>query len=103
MGRADERLRTRIVTVQFNNDAAVERKGAVVAILGGCWQSFAQLEHELLNISGTDKSFVLEALNHYRRHDGRTVTTRAVAFTDRTDVGLVTAVRVYADVSSVFA
>lgn len=44
---------------------------------------------------GTDSAFVLEALNHYVRLDGRKVTLRAVAFTDRDAAGHVTSVRVY--------
>ncbi len=91
------------ISIQFNNDDPIVGKAAVVAMLGGYWQGFASLEHELLNIYGTDQAFVLEALNHYVRHDGKPVTTRAVAFTDRNEDGLVTSVRVYADVSPVFA
>ena len=30
-----------------------------------------------------------EALNHYERHDGKQVTVRAVAFTDKNEDGLV--------------
>jgi ketosteroid isomerase-like protein len=71
------------VRVQFNNDAPIEGKPAVVEMLGGYWKSFKTIEHELLNIYGSDDRFTLEANNHYTRHDGRKVTTRAVAFTDR--------------------
>lgn len=91
------------VSVQFNNDQPVVGKAAAVAMLGGYWQSFAGLEHDLTNIYGDDRGFVLEALNHYVRHDGERVTTRATAFTDRDGTGLVTSVRVYADASPVFA
>ena len=91
------------VSVQFNNDAPVAGKDAVVQMLGGYWQAFASIEHEPLNIYGTDERFMLEAFNHYVRHDGRKVTTRAVALTDRNGDGLVTSVRVFADASPVFA
>lgn len=37
----------------------------------------------------SDSSFVLEALNHYTRHDGKVVTIRAAAFTDRNEAGFV--------------
>jgi ketosteroid isomerase-like protein len=90
------------VTVQFNNAPAVEGKAAVTAMLAGYWQSFAAIEHEPLNIYGSDERFMLEALNHYVRHDGRRVTTCAVALTDRDARGKVTSVRVYADASPVF-
>jgi ketosteroid isomerase-like protein len=90
------------VSVQFNNAPAVQGKAAVAAMLAGYWQSFAAIEHEPLNIYGSDERFMLEALNHYVRHDGRMVTTRAVALTDRDAHGKVTSVRIYADASPVF-
>jgi ketosteroid isomerase-like protein len=90
------------VSVAFNNAPTVVGKPAVIAMLAGYWQSFAVIEHEPLNIYGTDERFMLEALNHYVRHDGRKVTTRAVALTDRNQQGLVTSVRIYADASPVF-
>ena len=46
---------------------------------------------------GDDRRFALEALNHYRRLDGGTVTLRAVAFTDRDEAGFVASVRLYTD------
>ncbi|MBI1186223.1 MAG: DUF4440 domain-containing protein [Alphaproteobacteria bacterium] len=91
------------VTMQFNNDPAIAGKETVLAMLRGYWRSYAGLTHELLNIYGRDDAFVLEALNHYSRHDGKSVATRAVAFTDRNAAGLATSVRIYADASPVFA
>jgi ketosteroid isomerase-like protein len=91
------------VSVQFNNAPATRGKPDVIAMLAGYWRSFAAIEHEPLNIYGSDQSFMLEALNHYVRHDGGKVTTRAVALTDRDAEGKVTSVRIYADVAPVFA
>ena len=88
--------------VQFNNDPAVQGKEAIVGMLSGYWKSFAAIEHEPLNIYGSDYAFILEALNHYTRLDGKKVTTRAVALTDRAASGKVTSVRIFADVSPVF-
>lgn len=90
------------VSLAFNNAPAIEGKDAVIGMLSGYWRSFAGIEHEALNIYGTDRHFMLEALNHYTRHDGKKVTTRAVALTDRNAQGLVNAVRVFADASAVF-
>jgi len=90
------------VKVQFNNAPPAEGKNAAVAMLSGYWKSFAGIEHEPLNIYGSNDAFMLEALNHYVRHDGKKVTTRAVALTDRDAEGKVTSVRVYADTSPVF-
>jgi ketosteroid isomerase-like protein len=89
--------------VQSNNNPPMEGKEAVMQGLAGYWTTFASLEHELLNIYGSDSSFVLEALNHYKRHDGKAVTLRAVAFTDRNGEGLVASVRLYTDTTPLFA
>lgn len=83
--------------MQFNNDAPVQGKAIIVPFLSSYWMTFDTLEHDLLNIYGTDCSFVLEALNHYRRNDGEEVSLRAVAFTDRNAEGLATSVRLYTD------
>jgi ketosteroid isomerase-like protein len=90
------------VSIQFGNALAVTGKQAVVGMLGGYWQSFKSIEHDLTNIYGTDKAYVLEALNHYERHDGKKVTIRAVAFTDKNKDGLVTSVRIFGDTSPLF-
>ena len=73
-----------------NNMPPVQGKAAILAGLSQFWQSFSKLTHDLLNIYGNDDAFALEALNHYVRLDGETVTVRAVALTDRNATGLVT-------------
>ncbi|MCC5669713.1 nuclear transport factor 2 family protein [Nostoc sp. CHAB 5784] len=80
-----------------NNQPPVQGKEAIVQFLSNYWMTFDSLEHDLLNIYGSDLFFVLEALNHYKRQDGEAVTLRAVAFTDRNQAGLVTSVRFYTD------
>lgn len=90
-------------TLVMNNAAPIQGKEAVLGSLSQYWQTFGDLEHELLNIYGTDRAFMLEALNHYKRLDGKAVTLRAVALTDRNDAGEVTSVRLYTDTSPLFA
>jgi ketosteroid isomerase-like protein len=87
----------------MNNEAPMEGKQAIIAGLERYWQSFKSVEHDLLNIYGSDERFCLEALNHYERHDGKHVTLRTVAFTDRKPDGKVTAVRLYTDIGPLFA
>ena len=89
--------------MQSNNNLTIQGKAAIAQFLTDYWRSFATLEHDLLNIYGSDSAFVLEALNHYKRNDGKDVTLRAVAFTDRNEAGLVTSVRFYTDVTPLFA
>lgn len=90
-------------SVQSNNSPEMEGKQVVMKGLAAYWTTFDSLEHDLLNIYGSDSSFVLEALNHYKRNDGKPVTIRAVAFTDRNQEGLVTSVRFYTDTTPLFA
>jgi hypothetical protein len=89
-------------SVQSNNAPPMEGKEVVIQGLADYWTTFASPEHDLLNIYGSDSSFVLEALNHYKRNDGQEVTIRAVAFTDRNTEGLVTSVRFYTDTTPLF-
>lgn len=91
------------VIVQFNNDEPMQGKLAALQSLGYYWQSFESVEHDLTNIYGTDTTYVLEAKNYYVRKDGRKATVNAVAFTDLDESGLVKSVRIYQDVSPVFA
>ncbi|MHA4844766.1 nuclear transport factor 2 family protein [Flavitalea antarctica] len=91
------------ISVQFNNDQPMQGKETVLQGLGYYWQSFGSVEHDLTNIYGRDTAYVLEAQNHYVRKDGKMATVKAVAFTDLNDHGLVESVRIYQDVSPVFA
>ena len=88
--------------MQFNNDS-YEGKTAVIQNISDYWNTFNSVTHDLLNIYGSDRSFVLEALNHYQRNDSKTVTVRAVAITDRNERGLVTSSRLYSDTTPLFA
>lgn len=88
--------------MQSNNNPPIEGKAAILQGLSDYWTTFDSLTHDLLNIYGSDSSFVLEALNHYRRNDGNVVTVPAVAITDRNEAGLVTFIRVYTDTTPVF-
>ncbi len=89
--------------MQFNNNPPVQGKAAILDYLSQYWATYGSLTHDLLNIYGSDSAFVLEALNHYTRLDGKAVTITAVAFTDRNEAGLVTSVRFYTDTTPLFA
>jgi len=89
--------------MQFNNNLPVQGKSAILQGLAAYWTTFDSLTHDLLNLYGADSSFVLEALNHYKRNDGKVVTVPAVAITDRNVTGLVTSIRLYTDTTPLFA
>nr|WP_282100275.1 nuclear transport factor 2 family protein [Aquimarina sp. MMG016] len=90
------------VQMWFNNEQFGIGKETILKGLDEYWQSFMSIEHDLTNIYGTDKNYVLEALNHYKRHDGKNATVKAVAFTDLNDNGKVKSVRLYMDMAPVF-
>lgn len=90
-------------SISFNNEPPTEGKRQIAQRLTEYWQSFASVEHDLLNIYGAREAFMLEALNDYVRLDGKPVVVRAVALTDCNTAGLVTSVRLYTDVAEVFA
>ncbi|MGB5819397.1 MAG: nuclear transport factor 2 family protein [Saonia sp.] len=90
------------VEMWLNNHPFGKGKDVILKGLEEYWQSFATIEHDLTNIYGTDKNFVLEAQNHYKRHDGELATIKAVAFTDMDDMGKVRSVRLYMDMAPVF-
>jgi hypothetical protein len=81
------------VELQMNNSEPMVGKIAVLAGLGQYWPTFGTIEHDLLKIYGEDDHYVLEALNHHATLDGRAVTLRAVAITDRNPSGLAESVR----------
>ena len=95
------------VSVQFNNDEPMVGHDLVKTGLGQFWRSVTAMGYTLLhaplNILGDDRHFVLEALNHYDKKDGTRVTVRATAWTDRRDDGKVTSVRLYQDLSPLYA
>lgn len=91
------------VEMTFNNDPFGQGKEVVLEGLSKYWQAFASIEHDLVNIYGSDKNYVLEALNHYQRHDGQYATVSTVAFTDLNEEGKVQSVRLYMDTAPVFS
>jgi hypothetical protein len=95
------------VQVQFNNDAPLSGLPSAREGLGQFWGSVTgmgyALLHQPLNVYGDDEHFVLEALNHYDKPGSPRVTVRATAWTDRGADGKVTAVRLYQDLSPLYA
>jgi len=89
--------------MQFGNNPIVKGKSNIVQTLKAFWDTIDGDEHTLQNIFGNDETFVLEALNTFKRKDGTTVTIPAVAITERNAAGFVTSVRLFMDVAPIFA
>jgi ketosteroid isomerase-like protein len=95
------------VTIRFGDDEPLVGRDAARAGLGGFWAQVRSmgrtLVHEPLNIYGDDEHLVMEALNHYDTDDGRRTTVRATAWTDRGPDGRVTSIRLFQDLTPLFA
>jgi ketosteroid isomerase-like protein len=89
--------------MQFGNNPVVKGKKDVVEGLKAFWAMIDGDEHNLQNIFGDDRNFVLEAFNTFKRKDGKTVTIPAVAITERNAEELVTSVRLFMDIAPIFA
>lgn len=83
-------------TFQSNNDLPVYGQLAVCKAYERYLRGFRAIRHELLNIYGADDQFMAEMLWHYTRHDGSPFTISAAAFIDRDAAGLITSIRVFA-------
>ncbi len=83
------------IDMRINDAPSIEGKKAVVGQLRLQWQHFRGVTHEVLNILGSDTSFVSESLHHYDRHDGTLVTVRTAVFTERRADGFVASIRIY--------
>ena len=89
--------------MQINGNPWIRGKITILETLNAQWMSFDSVTQDLLNIYGDDSSFALEAVNHYRRNDGRMVSIPTVTITDRNEAGLAVSVRVYADLQPLFS
>ncbi len=88
--------------MQFGNNPLVKGKKNIVESLTAFWSTIDSDEHNLQNIFGDDRNFVLEAFNTFKCKDDRTVTIPAVAITEKNEAGLVISVRLFMDTSPLF-
>ncbi len=89
--------------MQINGNPWIRGKITILETLNAQWMSFDSMSQDLLNIYGNDTSFALEAVNHYRRNDGRMVNIPTVTITDRNEAGLAVSIRIYADLQPLFS
>ncbi len=84
---------------QVNTFLPFHGRNTVAMALQRYRDTFEHLEHELLNVHGSDLHFAVESLNHYVRKDGSPVTISAAAFFDRDEAGLLLSGRLYVDLT----
>jgi hypothetical protein len=82
--------------MQVNDRLPLYGKTAIMSSMDRYYETFGALDHDLLNIYGDDRNFVVELLFHFtpRSGDGR-VTMPGSAIYDRDDQGRLASVRVY--------
>lgn len=89
-------------TLQFANTPAVQGRSIILAGLQRFWSGIRGLDHDFINILGTDASLAAEALIDYTRKDGRVVSLPCVTVIERNDDGLATSVRIFIDTAPIF-
>jgi orotidine-5'-phosphate decarboxylase len=77
-------------------------RDAVKQGIGAFWSTIAGLKHHMVNVAESNGLTFLEANVEYLRKDGRSVTIPAVTVLER-DGDLVKSLRIYFDVSPVYA
>lgn len=87
---------------QINNHLPAYGKRAIVAATQRDWQGSRSLQLEALTILGSDREFAVEALCHYTRLSGDVFTIPTCSFKTRNANGLLTSVRIFADLSPLF-
>ena len=89
--------------LQFGNNPLATGEDAVLQGIDNFWASIHGLNHNFLNVLGTDHQLVLEALIDYTRADDRVVQIPCVTLIDRNEAGLATSIRIFIDVAPVYA
>jgi hypothetical protein len=90
------------VRLTVGNHPAMNGRDAVKQGIGAFWSTIDGLKHHVVNVAESNGLTFLEANVEYLRKDGRSVTIPAVTVLER-DGDLVKSLRIYFDVSPVYA
>lgn len=96
------KLHTEDVRLRFGNAETSVGRDAVVQGIAGFWQSIKGLRHNYVQVWDEGDVKIVELLVDFTRHDDRVVTLPCTSIL-RTQDGLVKDLRIYMDVSPVFA
>lgn len=86
--------------MQINDNLPLYGANVILGALGHNWATFERVEHEPLNIYGSDLRFAVEMLWHFSRRDGQCVTVPS--FVDRGGDGRALSIRLFADLAPAF-
>lgn len=88
--------------IQVNDRLPAYSKAAIARGLEPYYEAFESVEHEVLNIYGSDRAFSAELLLHYAPPNGERITMPAAVIYERDADGLIVSMRLYVSVGSMF-
>lgn len=88
--------------MQFGN-ASANNMADVKAYVGNFWKEIKGVNHNFINLLGTDDEMVLEAQIDYTRSDDKQVTVPCVTIIERTGEEKVQSMRIFIDLAPVLS
>ena len=88
--------------LQFGNNPLAVGENALLQGIDNFWDSIHGLNHNFINVLGTDNCLVLEAVIDYTRVDNKVVQTPCVTIIERNDEGLAKSIRIFIDTTPVY-
>ncbi len=89
--------------LQFGNNPLAIGEDALLQGIDGFWASIHGLNHNFINVLGTDNQLVLEAIIDYTRADDKVVQTPCVTIIERNEKGLANSIRIFIDTTPVYS
>lgn len=89
--------------LQFGNNPLAIGEDALLQGIDNFWASIHGLNHNFVNVLGSDHQLVLEAVIEYTRADDRVVQTPCVTIIYRNEKGLASSIRIFIDTSPIYA
>jgi hypothetical protein len=87
---------------EYGNNPLAIGKDALLQGIDNFWASIHGLNHNFINILGTDNKLVLEAVIDYTRADDKVVKTPCVTIIERNQDGFATSIRIFIDTTPVY-
>ena len=89
--------------LQFGNNPLAIGEDALLPGIDNFWASIHGLNHNFINVLGTDNQLVLEAVIDYTRTDDKVVQTPYVTIIERNEDGLAISIRIFIDTTPVYS
>jgi hypothetical protein len=89
--------------LQFGNNPLSVGKDALLQGIDNFWVSIHGLNHNFINVLGTDNHLVLEAIIDYTKTDDKVLQTPCVTIIERNSGGFAVSIRIFVDITPVYA